>query len=220
VASISKRVTMLASILADACTGCDKCVLACPTLAITMRPRTTDEPGPGRNIAVVEDGDCYNAQNCLEICPDNAIEMHRLDQPFEVGSDQPAADPEAVATLCMQAGVLPDLLICICTNTLAGELATAILNGASSPEEVALATGARTGCTEICIFPIMRLLEAAGHGDKGPALAAGYQWYGVPGQLMHQVGPDGQVDPDLVAAYPHLRLQKDVAALTFNFDQA
>jgi len=37
---------------------------------------------------------------------------------------------------------------------------------------------------------------------------------------MHQVGPDGQVDPELAATYPHLRLQQDVAALTFNFDEA
>jgi NAD-dependent dihydropyrimidine dehydrogenase PreA subunit len=217
---VAKRVTMVAAILDGACTGCDKCVLVCPTLAITMRPRTSAEPGPGRNIAVVNDGDCYNAQNCLEMCPDNAIEMRRLREPFEVGGDQVPADPDAVAALCLQAGVLPDMLICVCTNTVAGELATAILNGAESPDQVALATGARTGCTEICIFPIMRLLEAAGHGDKAPALSAGYQWYGRPGQLMQQVGADGRVDPDLVATYPHLRLQQDVAALTFNFDEA
>jgi ferredoxin len=62
---MAKRVVMIAEIVEDQCTGCNKCVLTCPTVAISMRPRRPDEPGPGRNIAVVQDNLCYNAQNCI-----------------------------------------------------------------------------------------------------------------------------------------------------------
>jgi NAD-dependent dihydropyrimidine dehydrogenase PreA subunit/bacterioferritin-associated ferredoxin len=217
---MAKRVTMVAEIVELNCTGCNRCVFVCPTLALSMRPREADEPGLGRHVAVLAETDCYNAQNCLEICPDEAIVMRPLEEPFEVGTEPPDVDPEEVAGLCMQAGLLPDMLVCVCTETLAGELAAAILDGATSPEQVALRTGARTGCTEICIDPILRLLALAGHGDQPPALANGYQWYGIPGRLMDQVGVDGAVDPELVAAYPNLPLQKDVNAMLFRLDEA
>lgn len=217
---MAKRVTMVAEIVDGACTGCSLCVFVCPTAALTMRPRRSDEPGPGRNLAVLAEPDCYNAQNCLEMCPDDAIVMVALDEPFEVGVEQPDVDAEAVAGLCLQAGLLPDMLVCVCTNTPAGELASAVVAGARTPVEVALATGARTGCTEICIDPIQRLLAAAGHGDAPRTPANGYQWYGLPGRLMEHVGADGRVDPDLQDRYPNLPLQKDVNAMLFNLDEA
>jgi len=124
---MAKRITMVAEIVEDNCTGCNKCVLTCPTVAISMRPRRPDEPGPGRNIAVVAGDVCYNAQNCMELCPDDAIIMRRLDEPFEVGTAPPTASAEEIGQLCMQVGMLPDMLVCICTNTTAGELASAAL---------------------------------------------------------------------------------------------
>ncbi|TAM64492.1 (2Fe-2S)-binding protein [Mycobacterium sp.] len=217
---MAKRVVMVAEILEDQCTGCNRCVLACPTVAITMRPRRPDEPGPGRNIAVVEENICYNAQNCMEVCPDDAIVMCPLDEPFEVGVSDTGVSSESIGNLCMQVGLLPDMLVCVCTDTLAGELAEAILDGAHTPEDVARRTGARTGCTEICLDPILRLLAAAGHGDPRCNPRNGWQWYGIPGRLMNFVSPDGQVDPELVAAYPHLPMQKDVNAMLFKMDEA
>jgi NAD-dependent dihydropyrimidine dehydrogenase PreA subunit/bacterioferritin-associated ferredoxin len=217
---MAKRVVMIAEIVEDQCTGCNKCVLTCPTVAISMRPRRPDEPGPGRNIAVVQDNLCYNAQNCMELCPDDAIVMRERDVPFEVGVADTGVSRESIGNLCMQVGLLPDMLVCVCTDTLASELAEAILDGAHAPEDVALRTGARTGCTEICLDPILRLLAAAGHGDAPHNPRNGYQWYGIPGRLMNFVGPDGQVDPELVAAYPKLPLQKDVNAMLFKMDEA
>lgn len=217
---MAKRVTMVAKIVEDSCTGCNKCVLTCPTVAISMRPRRPDEPGPGRNIAVVQEDVCYNAQNCMELCPDDAIVMQKLEVPFEVGTTPPDVPPEKIGELCMQVGLLPDMLVCVCTDTLAGGLAAAILDGAHTPEAVARRTGARTGCTEICLDPILRLLAAAGHGDAPRNPRNGYQWYGIPGRLMNFVGADGQVDPELVAAYPNLRLQKDINAMLFKMDEA
>jgi NAD-dependent dihydropyrimidine dehydrogenase PreA subunit/bacterioferritin-associated ferredoxin len=217
---MAKRVTMVAEIVEDMCTGCNKCVLTCPTVAISMRPRRPDEPGPGRNIAVVQESVCYNAQNCMELCPDDAIVMRPLEEPFEVGRSEPDASPEAIGQLCLQVGLLPDMLVCVCTNTTAGDLAAAILDGAHTPEGVAIATGARTGCAEICLDPILRLLAAAGHGDAPRNPRNGYQWYGVPGRLMNFVAPDGKVDPELVEAYPHLPLQRDVNAMMFKMDEA
>ena len=205
---MAKRVTMVAEIVEDLCTGCNKCVLTCPTVAISMRPRGADEPGPGKNIAVVQDDVCYNAQNCMELCPDDAIVMRPLEEPFEVGTSPPHVSPEQIGELCMQVGLLPDMLVCVCTDTVAGELAGAILDGAHTPEAVARQTGARTGCTEICLDPILRLLAAAGHGDAPHNPRNGYQWYGIPGRLMNFVGPDGQVDPELVAAYPQAAVAK------------
>lgn len=219
---MAKRITMVAEIIGENCTGCNKCVLTCPTLAISMRPRRPDEPGPGRNpnIAEVAGDVCYNAQNCMELCPDDAIVMRRLEEPFEVGTEPPQASAEEIGQLCMQVGMLPDMLTCICTNTTAGELAASILDGAHTPEDVAIKTGARTGCAEICLDPILRMLAAAGHGDAPPNPRNGYQWYGIPGKLMDFVGPDGKLDQELVDAYPRLPLQKDVNAMMFNMDEA
>jgi NAD-dependent dihydropyrimidine dehydrogenase PreA subunit len=217
---MAKRVMMVAEILGENCTGCNLCSLVCPTSAIEMRPRRDDEPGPSRTIAVLGEDDCYNAQNCLEMCPDAAIVMRPLDEPFEVGVVVEDANADAVAALCHQARLLPDQLVCVCTDTQARELAASIVLGASAPEEVALATGARTGCTEICLDPILRLLAAAGHGDAPRKPAQGYQWYGVPGQMMEHVGADGKIDPELQELYPHFPWEKDINALTFNLEGA
>src|ERR1700677_4045364 len=100
---MAKRVTMVARILEDNCTGCNLCSFVCPTAAIEMRPRAEHEPGPGKTIAVLGEDDCYNAQNCLEMCPDDAIVMIPLEEHFEVGVNVADADSEAVSALCAQA---------------------------------------------------------------------------------------------------------------------
>jgi NAD(P)H-nitrite reductase large subunit len=56
----------------------------------------------------------------------------------------------------------PKQIVCYCTNTTAGEIAAAILQGAKTPEDISRTTGARTGCTVLCIQSIVRLLQAAG----------------------------------------------------------
>ncbi|MEX2558153.1 MAG: 4Fe-4S dicluster domain-containing protein, partial [Actinomycetota bacterium] len=218
--AVAKIVTMVAKVIGDNCTGCSLCVFSCPTVALTMRPRRNDEPGPGRMIAELNEADCYNAQNCLEMCPDDAIVMEALGTPFTVGFDASGTDADEVLNLCLRAGVLPDQRVCYCTETNADELAAAILHGADAPEKLSLATGARTGCTEICHFPIMRLLEAAGHDPVSRVPARGYQGYGIIGRLMDHVADDGTVDPDLTDGFPAYPIDKDVNLINFDLEGA
>ncbi len=204
-----KRVRMVAQIVADKCTGCRLCEQVCPTVAISMRPRREDEPGKGRNIAMLSDMECYNAQACVEICPDDAIEMMELAEPFDVGFDLPKVDEEAVKALCRKAGYGRNMQLCVCTDTKAGEIATAIIGGAHSPEAVSLATGARTGCVELCMQPILHLLACAGHGDAPRNPKNGFQWYGESATLWQHVQSDGTLPQSITNAFPEYPLDKE-----------
>ena len=66
----------------------------------------------------------------------------------------------------MKAKLHPKQIVCYCTNTTAGEIAAAILQGADTPEAISRLTGARTGCTVLCIQSIIKLLEVFGHPGK------------------------------------------------------
>lgn len=188
-----KRVTMLAEIIGENCTGCRLCEQVCPTVAITMRKRTDEEIGPGKNIAIMHDEHCYNVQACLEICPDEAIVMRELDEPFEVQVDTNAVDQEQLLKLCRKAKLSPRMTVCPCTTTTAAELAAAVLQGASTPDELSRMTGVRTGCSELCLQPMFDVLAAAGHTDtemqRNPR--SGFQWYGRAGDLFQQIQADG-----------------------------
>ena len=119
--------------------------------------------------------DCRGCVNCAERCPASAITIEPLQQPFTVGVDPGQFDPEEILRICRKANVHPKQVICYCTDTRAGEIVAAILKGASTPEEVSRMTGARTGCTVLCIQSIIKLLEAAGHPVQP---AATHQCYG------------------------------------------
>jgi ferredoxin len=201
---------MVAQIIPEKCTGCRLCEQVCPTVAIGMRDRLPEEPGKGRKIAILEPEACYNAQACVEICPDDAIEMIELAEPFDVGFDQSTVDEEAVKALCRQAGYGRTMQICVCTDTKAGEIAAAIIGGAHSPEAVSLATGARTGCVELCMQPILHLLACAGHGDAPKNPKNGFQWYGKSATLWEQFGPDGSLPDAIRDAYPEYPLDKEL----------
>lgn len=219
---MSKTVRMVAEVLLDKCTGCALCLYVCPTVALSLRDRTAADPtGPGsRRVAHLVERDCYNAQNCLEICPDDAIVMHELAEPFVVGLDVAAADEAAVADLCARAGMHPKQPICFCAETRAGEIAAAILLGAHSPEAVSLRTAARTGCTELCQQPILRLLEAGGHPNPPRNPARGFQWYGLAARALDLVDESGHVRSDITERYPQQRIDGDVQAMLGNFAEA
>ncbi|MET0909014.1 MAG: (2Fe-2S)-binding protein [Ilumatobacteraceae bacterium] len=209
---------MVAEIVAENCTGCALCVYVCPTVALTLRDRRDGEPGTHRRIAELAEADCYNAQNCLEICPDEAILMHPLAEPFTVGTDAAAADADAVRALCRSAGIGTKQLICMCAETTGEELAAAVLGGAHTPEAISLATGARTGCTELCHQPILQLLAAAGHGDLPRNPARGFQWYGLAARALDLV--DGDTVPgELLDAYAQYPLASDVRVLRGDFEE-
>lgn len=217
---MGKLVRMVAEILPEACTGCSLCVYVCPTVALEMHPRPAEQPGPGRKLAVLNEGACYNSQNCLEICPDEAIVMHPLDEPFEVGVDRSGVDESEIANLCLLAGLMPEMRVCFCTETTAGELAAAIILGADSPEKLALMTGARTGCTEICQQPTLRLLAVAGHGDAPYNPPRGFQWYGLTGRLLDLVDDRMELPDGLVDRYRQFPLRRDLNATLGNLSEA
>jgi len=208
-----KVVRMVADIVTAKCTGCNLCVNVCPTVALGLRARRPDEPGPSKKVAVLDAAACYNAQNCLEICPEDAIVMRDLDPPFSVGFDHTTVDRAAIERLCAMTGFSPNLAVCVCTRTTVAEIAGAILAGADTPEKVALATGARTGCTELCLQPILILLAAAGHGDKPRNPPRGFQWYGIGGTLYQHARPDGTFPEDLVADFPSYPLDRELLDL-------
>jgi NADPH-dependent glutamate synthase beta subunit-like oxidoreductase/NAD-dependent dihydropyrimidine dehydrogenase PreA subunit/bacterioferritin-associated ferredoxin len=110
--------------------------------------------------------DCRGCSNCEQRCPASAITIEPCQNPYEVGVDPAQFDRTQISNLCMRARMHPQQIICYCTNTTAGEIAAAILKGANTPEAVSRLTGARTGCTVLCIQSIMRLLEASGSAFK------------------------------------------------------
>lgn len=208
-----KRVTMVAEILGDKCTGCRLCEQVCATVAITMRPRTADEIGPGKNIAVMHDEHCYNIQSCLEICPDEAIVMRQLDEPFEVRVDTQSVDQEALQQLCRAAKFSPRTVVCPCTGTTAAELAAAVLHGASTPDELSRMTGVRTGCSELCLQPMFDVLAAGGHTDMARNPKTGFQWYGRAGDLFDQVQADGTFSDEIEEKFSVYQPQREMAEL-------
>lgn len=208
-----KRVTMVAEILGDKCTGCRLCEQVCATVAITMRPRTEEEIGPGRNIAVLHDEHCYNIQSCLEICPDEAIVMRELDEPFEVQVDTEAVDQTRLKEICRKARFSPKTVVCPCTGTTAGELAAAVLHGASTPDEVSRMTGVRTGCSELCLQPIFDVLAAGGHTDMPRNPKTGFQWYGRAGDLYDQVQSDGTFSQEIEEKFSVYKPTRELAEL-------
>jgi NADPH-dependent glutamate synthase beta subunit-like oxidoreductase len=105
---------------------------------------------------------CRGCINCAERCPVGAITIGPIQKPFAVGIDPGQCDPEEILRICKKVKMHPKQIVCYCTNTTAGEIAAAILKGAKTPEDISLMTGARTGCTVLCIQSIIRLLEASG----------------------------------------------------------
>lgn len=208
-----KRVTMVAEIIGDKCTGCRLCEQVCATVAITMRPRNDDEIGPGKNIAVMHDEHCYNIQSCLEICPDEAIVMRELEEPFEVQVDTNTVDQDKMKEICRQAKFGVSTVVCPCTGTTAGELAAAVLHGASTPDELSRMTGVRTGCSELCLQPMFDILAAGGHTEMQKNPKTGFQWYGRAGDLYDQVQADGSFSDEIEEMFSIYKPQRELAEL-------
>lgn len=207
-----KQVRLVAKIITENCTGCRLCEQVCPTVAIGMRPRGPDEPGKSRNIAELDAAACYNAQGCLELCDDDAIEMVELEEPFDVGFGiQDKVDSDAVKALCKKAGYSPAMRICVCTDTSAGDIAAAVIDGADTPEGISLATAARTGCQELCLQPMLRILAKAGHTDIPRNPKTGFQWYGDSAILWDQIQADGTMPEALKEHYPHYPIETEFA---------
>lgn len=192
------------------CTGCYRCERVCPTDAITMvGPKTSA-------LAVVDNDKCIACMRCIDSCDDDALLLEERDEPIEVGQYVDEDDPD-VQALCAEAGMDPELLVCACSNTQAKEAAWAILQGRATFEELALTTGAQSGCLIYCSVPLRRLLVAhsgeassTGHVRRAPLQLALsdipdeihdlYPSFGVAEELRHaratQPPPTGTADTE------------------------
>jgi len=161
-----KVVSVKPEIDAAKCIGCGICTKVCPSAAIKLVDRK----------AVVKEADCRGCGGCEQRCPVYAITMVKLEQPFTVQVDITDVSYDEIESICRNAKLNPEQIVCYCTTTRAEEVAAAIIKGAKSPEEISRATGIRMGCKVECIQPILRLLKAAG---IEPVRPDGYQWYGL-----------------------------------------
>jgi ferredoxin len=154
----------------DNCIGCRRCEGICPTRAIVME-------GTGKGaFAVVDNSRCLACFRCIDFCSDNALSARERAEPIRFGTDVDSVDPAAITALCVKADLLPDGLACCCTMTFNKEVAAAVLNGARTMEDVALATGTQSGCLMYCFVTIYKLLEAR-YGECPPPPHK-HKWYG------------------------------------------
>lgn len=161
-----KRVTLLAQVDPNICTGCKICEKVCPVYAIHV----TDKK------AKVSEDECRGCANCADRCPFHTITMVKREKPFTIGVDASKYDRDKINEICMKAHFNPEQVLCYCVGVRAEEVAAAILAGAKTPHEISSMTGIRTGCTIECIQTILRMLTAAGIELKPDP--NGWQWYG------------------------------------------
>lgn len=63
--------------IARNCTGCGRCLPACPTSALTLE---TEQPhGQGRKQAVVDPTLCWSCAACLPSCPRDSLTLESPD---------------------------------------------------------------------------------------------------------------------------------------------
>lgn len=184
-----KLVRFEAVVIEEKCNGDKRCETVCPTGAI----RVVDKK------AVVDGAKCLACLNCLDVCPEQAVTMVPRAEPVRFGLDPKEVDQEALIDLCRKARLHPKQLVCLCSATRAAEVAAAVLKGARSPKDIALMTGACSGCTVYCSGPIMRLFKA--HGVE-PLPGEGLRWYNVTTTLW-------DVSDEVIRKYPGYYLEED-----------
>jgi formate dehydrogenase major subunit len=118
---------------------------------------------------------CLACQNCKDICPENAIKHVLRPAPLKFGVDPAEVDQSQLRELCLKAHLHPHQWLCMCGGIRVREGAAAVLKGAKTPEQIALMTGARSGCTVYCLQTSLRLLKA--HGVKIKPPEKGHRWY-------------------------------------------
>jgi NAD-dependent dihydropyrimidine dehydrogenase PreA subunit/bacterioferritin-associated ferredoxin len=186
-----------AEVAEDRCSACATCVAICPVEAIRL------EKHGGKRSAVIDEQECLDCTICVSRCPENAIRMIERESPLRVGVDMTDVPEREVARICRAAHMYPDQIICYCHRVQAKEIAAAILQGANTPEDIARATAARTGCGVLCITGVIRLLRAAGIELKK---APGCQWYGTKLSIW-------DLPAQLQERYPGYYLKEDLRAI-------
>ena len=153
-----KVVEFLAQVDRAKCVGDKLCEEMCPTGAI----RVVGKKAKVDKKATVDSEKCLACTRCVDRCPKDAVTMVPRDQPKVFGTSTVGFDPAEVRELCRKAHRQPYELVCVCTFTLAEEIAAAIIKGARSVREVALMTGVLSGCQQFCSPVIQRMLKASG----------------------------------------------------------
>jgi len=161
-----KVVKYLAQVDETECIGDKLCENVCPTGAIKVVHKK----------AKVDVEKCVACTRCWDACQQDAIRMVVRPAPIILGIDAGEVDQTRLRELCVKAHLHPQQFLCLCTGTRVKEVAAAVLRGASSPEEISLMTGARSGCTLYCMEPMLRLLKAHGVEIRPPK---GYRWYDI-----------------------------------------
>lgn len=178
------------------CKGDGLCEGMCPAGAIKVVDK----------VARVDPDLCMACLRCEDICPHAAVTMVRLAEPKLVGVD-PAemgkVDETDLNAICLEAGLKADIPMCFCTWTKAREVATAIMQGAKTPEEVTRRTGVCTGCGIYCLGSVLKMLKAQ-WGELHPP----------PSQLWLDSTPTMWDVPDEVEdRYPEYHLKDDKRVL-------
>lgn len=179
----------------EKCIGCKKCDRICPTDAIVTVGK----------LARVDESRCTGCVRCLIECLDHgAISVKLLDAPRRARVEVREEDKPRVAEICQRARLAEDESICVCTGTTAAEVAAAILQGATTPEEIAHRTGVRNVCTIWCTVPILRLLEAADVKVE----RSSRDWRIYPEHAGMAVGI-WNVSPEVADKYPEYRIKEN-----------
>lgn len=192
------------AVITDNCTGCYLCEQICPTLAITLE-------GPKSSaIAVVDNAKCIACFRCVDICDDDALLAPERKEPMVVGTDFKLVDKAAINELCLKAQIDPSTIACNCSSTSAREVAAAIILGAHTMEDIALATGVQSGCQLYCFAPTHRLLTT--FLGKAPVPPSKNKFYATSYVVQ-------DVSSEVAARYPQFHIEDEKTAISAKLDR-
>jgi ferredoxin len=187
-----KTVKFLAQIDETKCKGCGICENVCPTEAIKLLEKKAN----------VDSTKCLACSHCWDQCPEGAIKEIARPEPITFGIDPKEVDQldqTRIRELCLKAHLHPNQWLCLCSMTRVREGAAAVLKGAKSPEEIALMTGARSGCLQYCLQTSLRLLKAHGVEITEPK---GHRWYNTTQTLW-------DIPEEVIRKYPGHYFEED-----------
>jgi ferredoxin len=89
----------------DTCSGCAKCVKACPIEAIKIVEMTTPT-GEARKIAEIDSSICLGCGVCIRSCPQNSLSLKRREQKVIT----PANSVHRIVLMAIEKEMLPQLI--------------------------------------------------------------------------------------------------------------